>query len=297
MTTAEKLTAIAENEAKAREANKKLDLCLKGNKVDAKTEYLQNNVEEAVAAFNAISEEIVATGVEVEEGTKPRLLANKIPQVYEAGKKADYDARWDSFKDNQELMYRFAGVAWNDITFFPKNDIIAPVRNCSGMFYINKVSNLKERLLECGVIMDLSQCLNALNMFGYATTKELPEIDLSNCSNSQAVFANMPNLVNIDKVTFKDGVAFNNTFFNLPNLVEIRIGGTISGCGFDIHWSTKLSAESIDSIVRALSSTTTGLTITLPKDAWQTHATTYGAPNTNELWESKSNWTINELAV
>ena len=212
--------------------------------------------------------------------------------VYEAGKKAEYDAFWDSFKNIWQMQYLFAGSAWNDTTFKPKYDLIVGKYNCSGMFMINQVSNIKSRLLECGVKLDLSQCVNFLNGFSSATTTELPEIDLSNCDNVTSSFSYMSKLINIDKVTFKNGVTFISTFFSTPNLEEIRIGGTISGSGFDIHWSTKLTADSLKSIINALSTTTTGLTITLPTTAQANYEAVYGSGSWSTLVATRSNWTI-----
>ena len=91
---------------------------------------------------------------------------------------------------------------------------------------------------------------------------------------------------------------FTGTFLNCIALENITIEGTIGQNGFDIHWSTELTAESIDSIVRALTTTKTGLTITLPVGAYDKHAERYGASVTEALWaEKRAYWSINELAV
>lgn len=180
---------------------------------------------------------------------KTLQLKQDFDDVYEAGKKAEYDEFWDSFKNIWQTQYLFAGSAWNDTTFKPKYDLIVGAYNCSGMFQLNQVSNIKSRLLECGVKLDLSKCVNFLNGFSNAATTELPEIDLSNCDTISGTFGNMPNLTSIDKVTFKDGVSFSNTFRNTSNLEHISIGGTIGQNGFDIHWSTKLTHDSLMSII------------------------------------------------
>lgn len=215
-----------------------------------------------------------------------------LDDVYEAGKKAEYDEFWDSFKDDWQVMYRFAGHAWNDKTFYPKYDIVVGGFNCTGIFQLNNVSNLKQRFLECNVKLDLSKGVNFLNGFRYSKTVELPEIDLTSSGIVETTFADMSNLKSIDKVTFKDGVKFSNTFLNTPNLEEIRIGGTISGSGFDIHYSTMLSADSLKSIINALSATTTGLTITLPNTAQSNYEKVYGSGSWATLTATKSNWSI-----
>lgn len=187
---------------------------------------------------------------------KTLQLKQDFDDVYEAGKKAEYDAFWDSFKNIWQMQHLFAGSAWNDTTFKPKYDLIVGAYNCSGMFMINQVSNIKSRLLECGVKLDLSQCVNFLSGFAHAKTTELPEIDLSNCDNVTGSFSNMLKLINIDKVTFKNGVTFISTFLGTPNLEEIRIGDTIGGNGFNVQWSTKLTHDSLMSIIDALADKT-----------------------------------------
>ena len=90
----------------------------------------------------------------------------------------------------------------------------------------------------------------------------------------------------------------NLTFGFCGALEEITVEGTIGQNGFDIHWSKNLTAKSIDSIVRALTTAKSGLTITLPVGAYNRHAERYGASVTEALWaEKRAHWSINELAV
>lgn len=210
--------------------------------------------------------------------------------VYKAGKKAEYDAFWDSLLVNNDCSYRFGGTAWNDTTFKPKRDIIG-LNNCISMFANNMCTNIKGRLQEQGVKLDMSKATNVGQCFYYSSTLELPEIDLSNATIIGTVFA-YSKVKSIDKVTFKDGMSFSNCFHNCLNLEEIRIGGMISGSGFDIHWSTKLTADSLASIINALSTTTTGLTITLPSTAQSNYESKYGSGSWATLTATKSNWTI-----
>ena len=214
--------------------------------------------------------------------------------VYEAGKKAEYDAFWDSYDTSNQAYSRsdfmFAGKMWNDTTFKPKRDIVLKPSS-SGAFYDNGCRDLKAILNKYGVKLDTSQVTNAGNFFISSYITALPEIDFSKATTITNAFGHM-SLISIDKVTFKDGVAFNNTFNNLHQLEEIRIGGTISGSGFDIHWSGKLSADSLKSIINALSTTTTGLTITLPSTAQSNYELKYGSGSWATLTATKSNWTI-----
>jgi hypothetical protein len=65
--------------------------------------------------------------------------------------------------------------------------------------------------------------------------------------------------------------------------------GTVSVSGLNLQWSTKLSKASITSIINCLSSTTSGLSITLSKTAVDNAFT---AEEWAALENTKHNWTI-----
>jgi hypothetical protein len=204
--------------------------------------------------------------------------------------KSWYDEFWDIFITLRDFAYIFAGRMWNDTTFKPKYDI-TPTNSSTGLFSNNGCSNLKKRFQEQNIKLDLSKTVSCGQGFYYSNTTELPELDLSNCNVVGHLFAYAKVKV-IDKITFKDGISFSSVFTNCSALEEIRIGGTISGSDFDIHWSTKLTADSLKSIIQALSTTTTGLTITLPTTAQANYEAVYGTGSWDVLTATRSNWTI-----
>jgi hypothetical protein len=106
--------------------------------------------------------------------------------------------------------------------------------------------------------------------------------DSSNC------FYGMSNCHTIRKFTVNEETAFTGAFTKATSLVNIEIGGTI-GQKFDIRWCTKLSKESIISIINALSETKSSLTVTFSEEAVNNSFTT---DEWNELVATKSNWTI-----
>lgn len=96
------------------------------------------------------------------------------------------------------------------------------------------------------------------------------EIDMSNCTNA------------------------GSAFYLAQALKDIRFKeGTIS-IALDFHWSTKLSAESLHSILMGLSPTVTGQTLTLPKyeTCKATYNAVYGDGSFDIIVASKTNWTI-----
>ncbi len=218
-------------------------------------------------------------------------VAENVPKVYEAGKKAQYDEFWDSIPENPDGTYLFSGDMWNDITFKPKHNIV-PKNGANGLFYNNACTNIKKTLNDCGVKLDLSRVTGMNNGFSYSNTTELPELDLSGMSTINSLFSNARQLVTIDGVILKDGATFSGVFANCESLENITIMGTVSKNGFDIHWSTLLSAASLKSIIDALSTETSGLAITLPTTAQATYDSANGDGAWAQLVATKANWTV-----
>lgn len=204
-----------------------------------------------------------------------------------------YDAFWDVFQQNGErTLYRFgiAGRGWADEIFKPKYNIVA-IGNNTSMFTYTKIADMKACLESCGVTLDLSKATNTANIFAYnydLTT--LPKIDLSSSTTNNGTFDGDSNLKTIDELVVGEKTPFSNGSFNLCSALEnMIVTGTIGQNGFNVQWSTKLSKASIESIINALSSTTSGLSITISKTAKE-------AAFTDAEWSAliatKSNWTI-----
>lgn len=106
-------------------------------------------------------------------------------------------------------------------------------------------------------------------------------------SQGNFTFYNSPNLIKIYDMGIPAGILLNNTYSNCRKLEEIEIircnenttftSAFISCTGLikvifsgtntsdiDIHWSTKLSRESILSLLQCLNATVSGIVITLP---------------------------------
>lgn len=244
--------------------------------------------------------------------TDLQTIAENTPKVYEAGKKAAYDAFWDSVQNNgNPAIYNsaFVGVTWNKDRFKPKYKIVpnTTTNSARAMFscfdYTNYVQELMFNLTYD--MVDLSNCTQqsqVANMFENAHMNSI-EIDLSTIPRLQNIF-NCNSGGMIYHIRTKINAEFFSTVFNYNNWLETLIleeGSVIGGNGFNVQWSTKLSKESIESIIAALSDSTTGLSITLSKTAVNNafginvdDPTTY--PEGSEYYtlrNSRSNWTFN----
>jgi hypothetical protein len=200
-----------------------------------------------------------------------------------AGKQAQYDAFWDAFQNygnKRYYYYAFAcqqtdNEAWATDAYNPKYPIIADCNAGEPSPYATQsIFHYSSRLKDVKVPITLKN--GAAN----------------NCFYRCYVLKTIPSL------TLENITGFNNTFAGCGELETLIVHGTI-GADIDIHWSTKLTRESIDSIVNALSTETSGLTCTLSLDAVnKAFETSEGANDgsTSADWialdESKDNWAI-----
>ena len=246
---------------------------------------------------------------------KLQTVAGIIPRVYEAGveegKVRERSEFWDVFQDfgnRKQYNFAFRGGNFTDKTFYPKYDII-PEGDTTQIFYnfsLGEPFSLTQRLKECGVKLDTSKAEALIGAFSYANKfTEIPTIDLRGLTNRSSdrigsLFQSCTALVTIEKLIIEEDIKMNGMLFQHDgDLNNIIIEGTIGQNGFDIHWSTKLSRESIESIINALSDTTSGLTVTLSEAACKK---AFNVPDDEDIFAgsamfcdlvlSKSNWTI-----
>jgi hypothetical protein len=224
----------------------------------------------------------------------------------EVGRKAEYDAFWDVYQTNgnrTDYDLAFGGNGWTKNTFKPKYDIV-PI-SAYMMFRKSKIGavesaegDLVECLEELGVKLDFSKCTNLLYIFSYTNFKRVGVIDgrasTAGVTFDSAFFGSIY-LHTIDKLYLsatKPNFA-TNSFNGCTALVNLTLEGTIADGGLNLQWSTKLSKASIENIIEHLSTTTSGLTVTLSKTAVDTAFE--GGSSGGEfhyLIDSKQNWTI-----
>ena len=219
-------------------------------------------------------------------------------EAYEAGKQAENIKFWNGQTVNgnrTNFDYAFYGEGWNDDTFkLPYT--IQPTR--AGYMFkgcrITKSEHLKK--------LNFSGCANFVQTFMESSIEELGIIDTSNAGAGfgglNQTFMYCQNLKKIEKVILPKTPMRIDGFGYCSSLTEIRFEGTAYS-GFDLQWSTQLSKASIISIINALSTTTSGLSVTLSKNAVNKAFETSNGANdgsTSAEWlalvATKSNWTV-----
>ena len=199
----------------------------------------------------------------------PQDFESKVDAVFDAGKKSEYDAFWDTYQSNgtrKNYHSAFAGDGWKQTNFKPKYTIRpSEARN---MFYQSPITDLTLTHK-----LDFSEVTALSDFIARSSVTKVPAINLSKIIDSLYVFENAFELMTVENLIFPTRpftVNISGIFYRCNALENITITGTIQNTGFDLHWSTKLTIESLTSILTALSknsSVAAGKSITFPTAA------------------------------
>lgn len=203
--------------------------------------------------------------------------------VYEKGRQAQKDEFWEQLlapmNRGVDCPNFFCGTGWNAHTFYPTKDI-KPRGSIANMFnyfsqYVTPYMDMAERLKECGVTLDTSNATNFAMAFAGCCVTRLPKVAIIKGTSLDRMFQNNSSLVIVDELQlrgqreFDEGKTpntFSNTFQNCTALKNIKITGII-GNNISFADSSKLTPESVDSIITALQQLESGAkTLTLHKD-------------------------------
>lgn len=228
------------------------------------------------------------------------------------------DDMWDyiqSFGQRTSYAY-FSDILWTAKNFKPKYDVRPTtsyqfLKNTHGNIGINKLLtegqvNMKKLEEEKGIVFDFSNCTNLELGFANGLFSELNVIDVSKATLNYAFYGGYLNgypelkLRRIERLICSENTTFYaNTFSYDGELVYVGFEGVLATSGLNLSYSEKLNKESHIKLINILSSTTTGLSITLSSVAVnKTFETSSGANDgsTSQEWldliATKSNWTI-----
>lgn len=179
-------------------------------------------------------------------------------EIYEKGKKDEYDKFWDSFQNGgKRTNYIYCFFGWSDENFYPKYDI-APTGQGNNMFFLCEIKgDLGQRFSECGIEFDTSKMTVFGGMFQacyYLTA--VPVLDFQGANSNSLldnIFYNCSSLITASLINIRADLRFSNAFLNCNSLKNLTIEGTIGQNGFNVQWSKKLTKDSLLSILKALS--------------------------------------------
>ena len=191
-------------------------------------------------------------------------VEQNVPKVFESGKDAEHKSFWYEVTlsgTRVNYRYAFAGYGWTDKNFKPPETIYP--QDARYMFQNSSVTTIDET-----------------------------QIDFTNTTEMRDVFNNCESLTTL-RLKISGNKTFNASMFtNCAALTNLVIIGTIQSANFNLQYSTALTKASITSVVNALSSTTSGLTVTISKTAVNN---AFGGSTSQEwldLIATKPKWTI-----
>ena len=259
----------------------------------------------------------IANTIRERAGTEDTYTPSRMPEgiekVYEAGQADKEDEFWNAITANgTRTNYQMAFCNWSIEYIRPmingQKFKIQPTSSNSFNQICNGCRLLKK--IEADYF-DFSNIPRATTSSGgcYYTfhncksLEEVEDIGLNNIHSYTNTFANCSLLHTIANIGVDEDTYFVNAFSYCNSLVNLGITGII-GQGvnkFDLSYSKNLSKASIENVFRVLSTETSGLSITLSKEAVNnafgidvSDVATY--PEGSEYYNllaSRSNWTIN----
>lgn len=189
-------------------------------------------------------------------------IAENEQKVYDAGKKAEYDAFWDAYQTNGTTAYyayRFAGLGWTNKNFKPKYDF-GDMDTAAYMFAGSGIADLSN-------LPRMNILWTAQYMFlGNTRISHIGEIEIKEATcDLIGTFQNASKLITIDLLKVLPDNAYSNTFTGCSALENITFDGDI-GNSINFSTCTKLNHDSLMSIINHLkdfSGTSTTKTCTL----------------------------------
>lgn len=182
-------------------------------------------------------------------------MAASIPSVYDAGKQAEYDEFWDMFQKNgSRTAYNRCFYGWDGSKLRPKYDIVI-IGDAPSMFRLTTgIKSFPKHLEECGITFDSSKCTDFGDFFQGSQIEEIEEFDGSGSKNYAYMFSGCPKLKSIRNLKLNPQPSYGSPYLSMfPSVLEtLIVEGGIGRNGFNVSHCTKLTHESLMSIINAL---------------------------------------------
>lgn len=203
---------------------------------------------------------------------KLTLIAENEPKIYDKGKADSLSDFWDAVQESgTRISYTYGFAGWTEAMkpyFKPKYDIRPTISGYAMFSYNDVIDDLPALCEECGIVLDFSNCVSMGYAFNQCSVSHIGVIDTSKSSALIGLCNLCNNLHTIDKLILKtDGSQSFDTqmFYQCSNLKNLTVSGTIGSSNLSFAQSASLTAESLTSILTALtkdSTTASGKSIT-----------------------------------
>lgn len=185
---------------------------------------------------------------------KPSEFAGKVDEVYEAGKKSEYDRFWeDHLSKTEKGDFAYCGGGWDDETFNPPYGTVIQPTNARYMFAHSHITDLVALCEKKRITLDFSKSTTTHYLFYESNITRLGVIDTRGTTTVSYPFYGQSKLHTIVKIILKDDGSqkFNPPFSGCSSLENMEIEGVIGQNGFDVSPCTKLTHDSLMSILNA----------------------------------------------
>ena len=189
-----------------------------------------------------------------------QTIAENVPKVYEAGELAGIKNKsiwraiqrvnatgdYANVKNNCSFMFHNFDTRY----FYPQFDIKPTIAAFFARDMTGEAIDLVERLAECGVTMDFSNCTQLQTTFYNSKFYHFPELDFRKVITVSLPFGK--NVVTIDKIILSPTVPMETMFLYSSDLENVTIEGTIGAIGnVSLTSCKKLTLASAKSILAA----------------------------------------------
>ena len=238
---------------------------------------------------------------------KLTTIAQNEQRVYEAGSRSEYDRFWDSFQNyGNRTDYSWAFRHVSDYCAQPKYKVqnLASNSKVGCMFQLSKITKLESKYFDLSSITSITDEQSQQMYAVFNNCSELVEIEDIGipAMDYSATWYYCPKLETIAVVRCASGKKFDSTykpFYGCTALKNVTFFGLLDTDGLTLQYSPDLTKASIESVIGVLSTSTSGLKVTLSKaavnKAFETSSGANNGVNSSE-WKSliatKSNWTI-----
>lgn len=164
------------------------------------------------------------------------------------GKQEEYDKFWNALQNygtRQHYNYTFA--LWNVDSLAPKYKIGPGVTEANSLFYGLTTGKIESQYFDLSDSDVLNYTFSSMN-----NVHTIEDINLRPTTRCSYTWAYCTGLKKIAVIHVAETTLFNHAFDGDSSLEEFKIEGVIGQNGFDVHWSTKLTHESLMSIINAL---------------------------------------------
>jgi hypothetical protein len=185
---------------------------------------------------------------------KLQTIAENEQRVYEAGKKSEYDRFWETHLEKNSIgEFEFAGLGWDDETFNPPRGTVIQPTNARYMFARSAITDLATLCEKNDTTIDFSKAISIQYAFYDSYITKVGVVDATSSNSVNSVFYNSTKLHTIVKLVLKEdgSQSFTTPFRSCSALENMEIGGVIGKNGFDVSPCTKLTHDSLMSILNA----------------------------------------------